>query len=133
MAKNTGRGSRSGAVLGRVQPTSSSGDLWMRRNSSPGRFTPGACAWRVVPGHAAPAVVAADQPAAARHLQLVRRPVPPVTPVAEQDLTAEQRQALTRGLDQLIGPIRTAAGSTCREPATRGQPVLSDPPPTLQR
>ncbi len=37
MAKNTGRGSRSGAVTGRSQTRSTSG-TWIKRNTSTGRF-----------------------------------------------------------------------------------------------
>ena len=37
MAKNTGRGSRQGAVKGRTQVKSSNG-TWIKRNSSTGQF-----------------------------------------------------------------------------------------------
>jgi hypothetical protein len=38
MAKNTGRGSRQGAVTGRSQTRTSSG-TWVKRDTSTGRFT----------------------------------------------------------------------------------------------
>lgn len=38
MAKNTGEGSRSGAVSGRSQVKNSKTRLWVKRNTSSGRF-----------------------------------------------------------------------------------------------
>lgn len=38
MAKNTGRGSRAGAVTGRSQVRSSSSGMWVKRDTTTGRF-----------------------------------------------------------------------------------------------
>ena len=41
MAKNTGRGSRRGAVTGRSQVRNPASDRWVKRNTATGRFMDG--------------------------------------------------------------------------------------------